>query len=130
MTWPDRFTDSCAIAGVGNTAYTRGTDKATIQLHLEAALRAIADAGLKPADIDGIMPNDTAGVCVEDLMVNLGLSDLAFSATVRAGGASFVASIQDACLAIHAGVATSVLVVAGRRGFTQKISKGQLSAGA
>jgi acetyl-CoA acetyltransferase len=117
--------DACAIAGIGATDYVRGTARSTAELHLEASLRALADAGLEPSDVDGIMPSDVAGVCAEELMVNLGLRDLAFSATVRSGGASFVASIMDACCAIHAGVATCVLVVAGRRGYSQqRISRG------
>jgi acetyl-CoA acetyltransferase len=117
--------DRCAIAGVGNTAYTRGTELSTVELHLEASFRAIADAGLRPGDIDGIMPSDTAGVCAEELMVNLGLTDLSFSAVVRTGGASFIASILDGCLAIRAGVASCVLVVAGRRGYSQqRVSRG------
>jgi len=116
----DRLRDRCAIVGIGNTAYTRGADQSTSELHLEATLRAVADAGLRAQDIDGIMPNDVAGVCAEELMVNLGLPDLAFSATVRTGGASVVASILDACLAVDSGVATCVLVVAGRRGYSQQ----------
>jgi acetyl-CoA acetyltransferase len=32
--------DRCAIVGVGNTAYTRGTDKTTVQLHLVTAMQA------------------------------------------------------------------------------------------
>ncbi len=116
----DRLRDRCAIVGIGNTAYSRGTEKSTAELHLEATLRALADAGLRAQDIDGIMPNDVAGVCAEELMVNLGLTDLAFSTVVRSGGASFVASILDACLAIDAGVASCVLVVAGRRGYSQQ----------
>ena len=31
-----QLTDQCAIAGVGNTAYTRGTERSTLDLHLEA----------------------------------------------------------------------------------------------
>jgi acetyl-CoA acetyltransferase len=119
--------DRCAIVGVGNTAYTRGTDRSNAQLHLEASLKALDDAGLRPQDIDGILPNEVSGVCTEELMVNLGLTDLSFSATVRSGGASFVASILDACAAIDAGVASCVLMTAGRRGYSaQRISQNSM----
>ena len=43
-----------AIIGIGQTPFTRGTELTTLGLHLEAAHEAIADAGLTPADIDGI----------------------------------------------------------------------------
>ena len=65
--------DRCAIVGVGNTAYTRGTDKTTVELHLEAALSALADAGLEPSDLDAVMPNEMSGVIAEDLLMNLGV---------------------------------------------------------
>ena len=52
--------------------------------------------------------------------MNLGIPDLAFGTTIRQGGASYVASIQSACLAVAAGVARCVLVPAGRRGFSEQ----------
>ena len=121
-----RIADQCAIVGIGNTAYTRGTERSTVELHLEASLRALADAGLTPADVDAVMPSATAGRCAEDFIANLGLRDLAFSSTVHMGGSSFIASVQSACLAITAGVASCVLIPAGRRGFSgERISTGQ-----
>lgn len=114
----------CAIVGIGNTAYTRGTEQTTLELHLEAALRALEDAGLTPGDIDAVMPNQMAGTLAEDFILNLGIPDLRFSSTLHTGGASFVSAIQSACLAIAGGVARSVLLVAGRRGYSaQRISK-------
>ena len=121
-----RIADQCAIVGIGNTAYTRGTERSTVELHLEASLRALADAGLTPADVDAVMPSATAGQCAEDFIANLGLRDLAFSSTVHMGGSSFIASVQSACLAITAGIATCVLIPAGRRGYSgERISTGQ-----
>ncbi len=118
------LSDRCAIAGVGNTAYTRGTDQTTLELHLTAALRALDDAGLSPADVDGVMPNEMAGTLAEDFILNLGIRDLRFSTTARTGGASFVTAIQSACMAVVCGVAHCVLVVAGRRGYSaQRVSK-------
>lgn len=114
----------CAIVGVGNTAYTRGTERTTVELHLEAAKKALDDAGLSPADIDGVMPNEMSGVIAEDFILNLGLSDLRFAATIRTGGASFVTALQAACTAVATGVARCVLVVGGRRGYSaQRVSK-------
>jgi acetyl-CoA acetyltransferase len=110
--------------GIGHTPYTRGTDRSTLELHLEAALAAIRDAGLSPREIDGVMPNELAGTIAEDFILNLGLPSLRFSSTLRTGGASFVSAIQSACLAVAAGVATNVLLVAGRRGYSaQRVSK-------
>ena len=110
----------CAIVGVGQTPYTRGSDASTLELHLQASLAALDDAGLSPADIDAAMPNELSGVIAEDLIVNLGLNALRFTSTIRTGGASFVTAIQSACLAVHAGVARHVLLVGGRRGYSQQ----------
>lgn len=112
--------DSCAIVGVGNTVYARGTEASTLQLHLEAAHAAIADAGLTPADIDAVMPQSMADRIVEEFILELGLRDVSFSTTVHTGGASVLSSIQSAVLALHAGVANAVLVVAGRRGYSEQ----------
>ena len=114
----------CAIAGIGQTAYTRGTERTALELHLEAALAALADAGVSPHEIDALLPNEMSGVICEELALCLGLSDLRFSATIRTGGASFVSAIQSACLAIAGGIARCALLTAGRRGYSaQRVSK-------
>jgi acetyl-CoA acetyltransferase len=113
-----------AIVGIGQTPFTRGTPHSTLELHLLAGLEALADAGLRPEDVDGVMPNELAGTIVEDFILNLGLRDVAFSTTLRTGGASFLSAIQSAALAIEGGVATTVLLVAGRLGYSaQRVSK-------
>jgi acetyl-CoA acetyltransferase len=43
-----------AIAGVGETAYTKASGRTAREIGAEAAERAIADAGLEPADVDGL----------------------------------------------------------------------------
>jgi acetyl-CoA acetyltransferase len=43
-----------AIAGIGETAYTKASGRTAREIGAEAAERAIADAGLDPADIDGL----------------------------------------------------------------------------
>lgn len=112
------LSNRCAIVGIGNTAFVRGTEKSTLELHLEAALLALEDAGLSTADVDGVMPSASADRCVEEFISNLGLADLGFSAQTHMGGASTVAAIQVACLAIESGQASCVLVPAGRRGYS------------
>lgn len=119
--------DRCAIVGVGNTAYTRGTDRSTLQLQLEASLAAMADAGVDRTDIDGVLPNLMSDRYTEEFAMNLGLRDLRLSAVVPMGGASVIASIGLACMAISSGCASCVLIPAGRRGYSgERVSTGQL----
>ena len=51
--------EKAAISGIGETAYTRGTTKSGLALQLEASLKAIDDAGLKPRDDGGDMGGRT-----------------------------------------------------------------------
>jgi acetyl-CoA acetyltransferase len=106
-----------AITGVGESPYMRGTDRTATSLTMEAALNAIADAGLKPTDIDGIIPYG-AGPVAEDFVTNFGIPDLRFSATTPMGGASAVASIQCALAVIKAGICKHVLLALGRTGYS------------
>lgn len=110
--------DKAAISGVGETVYTRGTQKSGLALQLEASLTAIADAGLSPRDIDGVVPYFPGGAVAEDFIANLGLSDLALSAFVPMGGATCVAALQMAAMAVATGVCRNVLISVGRTGYS------------
>ena len=96
--------EKAAISGIGETAYTRGTTKSGLALQLEASLKAIADAGLEPRDIDGVIPYFPGGGIAEDFIANLGLTDLKLSVFVPMGGATCVAAIQTAAMAVASGV--------------------------
>ena len=97
---PDTLNGKAAVTGIGETAYTRGTDQSSIALMCEASLKAIADAGLTPSDIDGILPY-ALGPVAEEVMTNLNLTDIRFSAQTPMGGASAVAALQ--CAGYRAG---------------------------
>ncbi len=106
--------DQAAVSGVGETAYTRETARSQLELTLEASLNAIADAGLTPQDIDGVIPYGAGGIVAEDFITNFGLPDLRYSALTPMGGASPVAALQSAAMAVATGVARHVLIALGR----------------
>jgi hypothetical protein len=99
--------DKAAVSGIGETAYTRGTPKSGLALQLEASLAAIDDAGISPRDIDGVVPYFPGGGIAEDFVANLGLPDLKLSVFVPMGGATCVAAIQTAAMAVATGVCNS-----------------------
>jgi acetyl-CoA acetyltransferase len=106
--------DKTAVTGVGETAYGRESRKSQLTLTLEASLAAINDAGLTPKDIDGVIPYAAGGIVAEDFVTNFGLPDLRYSALTPMGGASPVAALQSATMAVATGVANHVLVALGR----------------
>jgi len=103
-----------AVAGIGETRYERASTKSALHLQFEASLAAIADAGLDPKDIDGIIPIGITGAPAEEYVANFGLPDLRFSAVIPHGGASGIGALQCAAAAIAAGLCSAVLVPAGR----------------
>jgi acetyl-CoA acetyltransferase len=114
----DTLKNKCCVTGIGETAYVRGSGKSPTALQMEASLAAIADAGLSPKDIDGVIPFAMGSAVAEDFVTNFGIEDLRFSVTAPMGGASCVAAIQSAAAAIAAGIATHVLLPMGRNGYS------------
>jgi len=112
------LSDKAAITGVGDTAYGRGSGKSVWRLQLECSLAAIADAGLKPTDIDGIITYSLSPVVAEDFVTNFAIPDLRFSAITPLGGASCVAALQTAAAAVASGVCNHVLIPIGRNGYS------------
>ena len=52
---PKNLRDRFAIAGVGETTYTRGSGRTTRSMANWAIRNALADAGMKPSDVDGLL---------------------------------------------------------------------------
>ncbi len=101
--------DRCAIAGIGATDYSRNSGRSDLTLATQAALAALADAGLAPADIDGIVRCDMDTVRPNDLAHALGIPQLTFWAETGPGGTAPPAMIGLAIGAIMSGQASTVL---------------------
>ena len=121
--------DRCAIVGAGTTAFSRESGRSVLSLATEASLAAIADAGLVPDDIDGIVRCDFDVVAHNDLAHSLNLPNLSYWGASGPGGSAPAGMMAQAIGAILSGQATTVLVyrsMNGRSGF--RLGKGRLQA--
>jgi acetyl-CoA acetyltransferase len=81
-------------------------------LHLDAALNAMADAGIGPRAIDGVA---TAGESPVSVAAMLGITPRWVDGTM-VGGCSFMLHVRHAAAAIAAGYCTTVLITHGESG--------------
>src|ERR1700737_803973 len=105
----DNSLDRTAIVGIGQTELSKNSGRSEMQLAAEAAKAAIIDAGLKPADIDGMVTFTLDSSDEIDLARNLGIPELHWTARTPFGGAGATATIQVAAAAVAAGAAKAVL---------------------
>ncbi|MEU0168762.1 lipid-transfer protein [Streptomyces iakyrus] len=98
-----------AVVGVGATAFTKDSGRSELRLAVEAVRAALADAGLTPADVDG-MVTFTMDTSPEITVAQAaGIGELSFFSRVHYGGGAACATVQQAALAIAAGVADVVV---------------------
>ncbi|MYD97880.1 MAG: thiolase [Gammaproteobacteria bacterium] len=102
-----------AIVGAAETTELgRIPGMSQIQLHADAALNTLADAGLKAKDIDGVA---TAGESPVGIAHYLGIAPRWVDGS-SVGGCSFMLHVRHAVAAIEAGYAETVLVTHGESG--------------
>jgi acetyl-CoA acetyltransferase len=102
------------IAGAAETnAVGKLPDYSTLQLHVEAAVNAVADAGLTMRDIDGIATVNAPGPV--QVAHALGITPGYMDGTA-VGGTSFLLHVRHAAAAIRAGYARTVLITHGESG--------------
>ena len=83
-----------------------------IGLHADAALNAMAEAGLTPSNIDGVA---TAGETPVSVAHYLGITPTWVDATAI-GGCSFMIHVRNAAAAINEGLCRTVLITHGESG--------------
>lgn len=107
--------DRIAIVGVGSTAYSRDSGRTQLSLGLEAARKAITDAGVKKESIDGVFglgagngASSMGGSNFLALQEGLGLSRVSWPQN-----AMFGMSVVQAAIAVHSGMCDYALVAQG-----------------
>ena len=119
----ERFEQSCIISGIGQSDVGRRLTRSIMALTLDACVGAIADAGLQPADIDGVIswpgavsraeglaPSSpgSSGPGVHSVIDALRLQTNWHYAGPETPG--MLASVIQACMAVASGMCRHVLV--------------------
>ncbi|MGD9795288.1 MAG: nonspecific lipid-transfer protein [Acidimicrobiia bacterium] len=99
----DQFAGA-AVVGIGRTAYTRKSGRTTLAMTVEAVRNAVADAGLKLSDVDGII-NFNTGDSASSMRVAhaIGNDDCGWTVDIMGGGNVVCGVVATAAAAIITG---------------------------
>lgn len=101
--------DKCAVVGIGSTEFSRDSGRSVLSLATQAALAAIADAGLTVDDIDGIVRCESDNVTPPALAASLGVRNLTYWGDTGPGGVAPCMMMGLAIGAILSGQAKAVI---------------------
>lgn len=119
---------AAAIAGVGHAGLGFATGYTDMEILVQAAHRAVTDAGLTMQDIDGICTASvTSTMWAMPVIEHLGIKPTFIDSTML-GGSSFIAHLMPAIQALHSGQCNAVLVCYGSTQRTSTISRAEIGA--
>jgi acetyl-CoA acetyltransferase len=98
-----------AIVGIGQTEFSKESGRTELQLACEAVKAALDDAGLTPADVDGLITFTMDNSEEIDLARNLGIPSLSVFTRVPYGGGAAAGTVTQAAIATAAGAAKVVV---------------------
>src|SRR5450631_1074361 len=102
-----------AIVGAATFGVGKSPGFEAIDLAAHAALRALADAGLRPADVDALFiaqPQDTLAALTFSEYLGIGPK---ITDNNRSGGSAFLLQLEHAALALDAGLCDVALIAYG-----------------
>jgi acetyl-CoA acetyltransferase len=100
---------AAAIVGIGATEFSKDSGRSELQLAIEATTAALADAGLTPADVDGMVTYTGDSNDEIEIARSIGTPELTFFSRVHHGGGAACGTVQQAAMAIASGVAEVVV---------------------
>jgi acetyl-CoA acetyltransferase len=111
------LTGKAAIVGIGATDFSKDSGRSELRLAAEAVRDALDDAGLSPADVDGLTTFTMDSNTEIAVARAAGIGDLKFFSKVHYGGGAACATVQQAAIAVATGVAD---VVVAYRAFNER----------
>ncbi|WP_086829949.1 lipid-transfer protein [Streptomyces sp. NRRL B-24572] len=105
----DTLGGRAAVVGIGATEFSKDSGRSELSLAVEAVRAALDDAGLTPADVDGLV-TFTMDTNPEITVAQAsGIGELSFFSRVHYGGGAACATVQQAALAVASGIAEVVV---------------------
>lgn len=95
--------DKTAIVGIAETDFARQLEPTETELACEAVLKALADAGLAPGDVDGLASYTMESTPEQELAKNLGMGDIQWFAQVGHGGGGGPGVVGQLAMAVASG---------------------------
>ncbi|WP_328742514.1 lipid-transfer protein [Streptomyces caniferus] len=105
----DSLGGRAAIAGIGATEFSKDSGRSELVLAVEAVRAALDDAGLTPADVDGLVTFTMDTNPEITVAQAAGIGELSFFSRVHYGGGAACATVQQAALAVATGIAEVVV---------------------
>ncbi|MBM7458372.1 lipid-transfer protein [Rhodococcus coprophilus] len=105
------------IAGIGATDFSKDSGRSELRLAAEAVRDALDDAGLTPADVDGLVSFTMDTNTEVAVARSVGIPSLRFFSRIHYGGGAACATVQQAAMAVATGVAE---VVVAYRAFNER----------
>jgi len=98
-----------AIVGIAQSGFSKNIGRSERSLAVEVVRNALAEAGLAPEDVDGLVRFDLETTTEAEIARNLGIPNLRFFAEVGYGGGGGCATLSLAAMAVESGRAEVVV---------------------
>lgn len=101
--------DKAVIAGMGTTEFSKNSGRSEMQLAVEAITAALDEAGIDPADMDGLCTFTLDNNSEVEIMRSIGARQLSFFSRISFGGGGACAPLMQAAMAVATGAAKHVV---------------------
>jgi acetyl-CoA acetyltransferase len=111
----DLINDKTAVVGIGQTAFGKGLPDTELSLACQAIALALDDAGIEPAEVDGLASYTLEPYREVDVARAVGLGDITFFAQVGFGGGAGCGVVGQAAMAVATGQCTVAVAWRARK---------------
>ncbi len=107
--------DRTAIVGIGQTTFGKALPQSEEALAVTAIRAALDDAGIAPAEVDGLVAFSMEATQTDEVARDLAMGEIGFVALTPSGGGGACATVGLAAMAIATGQASVVVAWRARK---------------